>query len=800
MRSITLTGICFFLYQLAFAQVLVSTGSIEGIVVEEKTQQPLPGVSVIIEGTSNSKGVITDVDGAFTVSNLAEGTYTLLLSSIGFSTRRVIGLDVARNADLNLGVIKLEESTITLDEITVTPGSFSIMEAEGVSTKMNISEEDIKNLSWAEDITRAVSRLPGISASDYSSKFAIRGGEADEVLISLDGMELIEPFHQRDYSGGLFSIVDIEAIRGIDLMTGGFSAENGNRLSGVFGMKTKNVADNESHLSLGLSVMNARIYADGKFSNNRGSYMFSARRGMLDASLKATGNIEYFPKFYDGLSKVEYKLNNKHILSLNVLHSADKAFIDNSPDGDEYDQYETKYSNTYGWLTLKSFYSDKLYSRTILNTGAISHDRTGGFDKYDNSDKGTFSVNDQRDYTFLGVKQDWNYELNDKIHFTFGLDAKKVATRYDYANAIHEIRLNANEEVYNFDRDLDIKINPSGKQLGMYVNTRFKILSKLIAETGVRYDYASYTGDKNWSPRASLAYAFTKKTFLRAGWGHYYQTQFMNALDVNNGNSNFNPAELAKHYVLGFEHLFKNGISIRTETYYKELTNISPLWQNLRDHLENYPEARNDNARVVFNGITSKGIELFLKYDEGKKLSWWFSYALAKATDDIQDIEFDGLLTKRTGKVPRLNDQRHTIYADINYRPTKKWHFGVSWQFYCGWPRTDYTYQYTYLPNDSIHFYQVHGEFNGTLYPAYHRLDLRVNKSFAVRKGEVTAFLHLVNVYNRKNLKKFDLDTRNEANEVSIDSNGNYIPTGDNKYWLGFLPVVGIKWEIHKRN
>lgn len=269
---------------------------------------------------------------------------------------------------------------------------------------------------------------------------------------------------------------------------------------------------------------------------------------------------------------------------------------------------------------------------------------------------------------------------------------------------------------------------------------------------------------------------------------------------MNNGNTNFNPAELAKHYVLGFEHLFSKGISLRTELYYKDLSNISPLWQNLRDHLENYPEARNDNARVTFNGITSKGIELFLRYDEGKKISWWFSYALAEAMDDIKAIEFNGLLIKRTGKVPRLNNQKHTIYADINYRPTNTWHFSVSWQFYQGWPRTDYTYRYTYLPNNDIHFYQVHSEFNATMYPAYHRLDLRVNKIFRLKKrGEITAFCHLVNAYNRQNLKKFDLDTRNEQGQASIDSNGNYVPVVDNKYWLGFLPVFGVKWELNSK-
>ena len=101
---------------------------------------------------------------------------------------------------------------------------------------------------------------------------------------------------------------------------------------------------------------------------------------------------------------------------------------------------------------------------------------------------------------------------------------------------------------------------------------------------------------------------------------------------------------------------------MRVEGYYKDLSNYSPAWQNLRDHLEIFPEARNDNARVVRTGADTKGIEIFAKYDRGGKLSWWLSYSLAKAEDVVADIEFDGLLTKRTGNVTRLNDQRHTVY------------------------------------------------------------------------------------------------------------------------------------------
>lgn len=82
-------------------------------------------------------------------------------------------------------------------------------------------------------------------------------------------------------------------------MTGGFSAEYGDRQSGVFNMRTKRVRDDQRHTSIGLSIMNARLYTDGTFASNRGKYLISARRGMLDQAFKLIDETENTTIFYD---------------------------------------------------------------------------------------------------------------------------------------------------------------------------------------------------------------------------------------------------------------------------------------------------------------------------------------------------------------------------------------------------------------------------------------------------------------------------------------------------------------------
>ena len=777
----------------------IEPGTITGIIQDGNTGEPIPGVNIVIKGTA--RGTSTNDRGEFVLSNVSPSTYSLVLSMIGYEKRTVDDVVVLEGETTSLDPITLESEAISLREITVTPGRFSIMGGQDVS-RQTLTSEQIKNMSWAEDVTRAVARLPGISSTDFSSKFTIRGGESDEVLITLDGMELYEPFHQRDFAGGLFSIVDIETIEGIDLITGGFSAEYGNRLSGVFNMKTKQVEPGQRHTSVGLSLTTARFYTDGSFSNGKGSYMLSARRGMLDALFNLASTLEEStidqgsaPAFYDMMGKLEFSLNLKHRLTFHALQAGDRNKIDDV-EGENFDKNDTRYNNTYGWFTLNSSYNPNLHSATYLYSGLITHDRSGSFNKYEPSDKGFFNLTDKRDYTFFGVKQDWNWQVSNSLILSSGFDLRQLNADYRYFSQLEELRINESEEIYPYSQIREISIKPSGQQLNAYLSNRIKILPQVALEAGLRFDRSSYSGDNVWSPRLGLAYAISDNTILRGAWGYYYQSQFINNLDVNHGTLTFNPAELAQHYVLGLEHAFNSGIELRFEGYYKDLSNYVPSWLNLRDSQEVFPEARNDNARVIVDGAKARGIEIFLKKDTGDKVSWWLSYALANAEDDVSDILFDGLLTERTGSVPRLNDQRHSIYADVNYRLNTKWYFNLSWQFYHGWPRTDYTYRYQTLPNGDLHFYQVHREFNGTTYPAFHRMDLRINRKFNTRRGELTGYLHLINLYNRQNLKKFDLDTTNDQEEFSLDAQGNYVPFRDDKYWFGFFPALGVSWNF----
>ena len=79
-------------------------------------------------------------------------------------------------------------------------------------------------------------------------------------------MQIYKPFHQKDFGGGLFSTIDIETLDGLDLLTGGFPADYGDRMSGVLDMTTQKAQEGEHQTSLGLSLMNMRAFSMGAFT------------------------------------------------------------------------------------------------------------------------------------------------------------------------------------------------------------------------------------------------------------------------------------------------------------------------------------------------------------------------------------------------------------------------------------------------------------------------------------------------------------------------------------------------------
>jgi len=759
-----------------------AAGTIVGTVVgEDGAGLPYANVKVLRpeEGDGLPYGEVTDLDGRFTIS-LPDGNYALDVSTVGYHVKRVDLLEVRSDETTSVRVV-LEEKLLELSAITVTPGRFAIMQTDP-TVKQTLTREDIESIPQiGEDVYRAVMRLPGISANDFSAKFTVRGGEHEEVLVSMDGLELFDPFHLKDINGGGLSIIDVKAIGGIDLMTGGFPTQFGEHLSGVFNISTIDPKP-KRQTTVGISLMNARFLSEGQFGGGKGKWLLSARRGYLDIVLDLMNEEGVEPKYYDVFGKVEYQLNDRHTLSTHILGAGDDLFAE-----EDEDCAQTQYNNAYAWQRLNSTFGASLAAETVWSFSRITHQREGtdlsvraveGANGVRFEDEIQWRVVDDRSFNVLGLRQDWHWDAGS--HFlSWGFNAKHLSAEYDYFNRNRFFSVSGETVVTSYDTT-QVVADPSGTELGVFVSDRFRMAPKVAAEVGVRLDRVSYTDGTDFSPRASVVFNPSDRTAIRGSWGLYHQSQGIHEMDVQYGDRVFYGSERSEHRVIGFEHAFPKGLQLRVEGSQKKRSRVRPRWENLSKDVLFFPELEAKRLFLTPGSADSKGIEVYLKRDVGKKLSFWTSYAMAWAEEEIGN---------RT--VPKNADQRHTIYIDANYRPNAKWRVNVAWQYRSGWPYSEEFFVRRTAPAGLSQIGTQYGPLNATRFPAYHRMDLRINRQFRTKRGQLSVFLEVVNLYNRENLRLI------EADRAGVDGNGNLIVTETfTEKWFPLLPSIGASWTF----
>jgi hypothetical protein len=768
-------------------EVIESTGSIKGKITDMKSGEPLIGV--IIKLNNTKIGTTSDIQGNYRISNIPPGNYTILADYVGYERGEVSNIEIKEDSEKPVD-FKLKEKSVLLSEITVTPGAISIM-GSATPARQTLKKDEITKVTMLEDIYRSIRRLPGITSNDYSAKFNVRGGESDEILVTLDGLEVYEPFHMKDCMGGLLSVIDLNTIGGVNLFSGGFTAEYGNKMSGVFDIKTQNVKDNETTLSAGISMMNARLTTTGTFNDNKGSWLLSARRGYLDLVFSIVDEEHEMPSpvYYDILGKIKYKLNENHSLALNFLLADDKIKFTE----DDKDYSEGGYGNNYVWITINSNFSSKFFVQTIFAAGEISH-RKKGMDYSGDLEYIKFEVKDNRDFSMARLKQDCNYGISENMYLKWGFDLTFGKSSYDYSYYWNRRTLDSNNQnIMVQDRD-NINIKPSGNQYGIYLSDKMRIIEPLALELGIRYDYVSYISKGFISPRVNFAYAFNNRTSLRFGWGYFYQPEELFEISYLNGETGFNEPELSKHWLIGFEHFFSNGFNLRLEAYYKDISNQRMEYRDLYNQvnpLKIFRQFSDEIMNVSLDNSVAKGIELYLKYDKGEKFSGWFSYILSYKDDKIKQIkDFYGVNSIYNRYFPGINDQRHTVNLDLSYKLSEDLDINLAWQYHTGWPYND-QYVAEGIGNDGKKYqYLSTYEYLSQRLPDYSRVDIRISKYFNTSIGRMTLFLEIINLFNEKNLRSYEYTTTtNNNNELVLSKEANN--------WFPLLPSIGINWEMN---
>lgn len=770
----------------------VASDALAGIVIDSSTGHPLALAAIAIQGLA--RRTTTDLSGQFLLRAVPPGTYALDIKRIGYlpQTRRVV-VDGQPGAAV---VFMLTPLPFQLAEVKVAPGSFTFLE-NGPSTRFTFSRADIEAAPFGEDLFRAMNRLPGLSSGDYGAQFSIRGGRADETLILLDGLELYEPFHLKDYNEGALSIIDVDAIDGVELLTGGFSAHYGDKRSGVMNIRARTPQNDGTRLTLGASLTNAHALAEGTFANSKGSWLLSGRRGFIDLLLRTISKKETkAPTYQDAFGTVRYSLHPNHQLALNVLHASDGyRFTINGTTGFN-DSILTReranngYGNSYAWFTVQSLVGEHLTIRSLGSVGAVNASREGS-ERHLLQPIELYGVNGKRNFTVRGVKQDLRYQRSEHVVFDWGYDVRWLHATYDWTNRVTQNPDNPIPDTTGYyPRITRREKTANGTTIGAYVSNRIQLLKPLSVEAGLRYDAANYTHDSDWSPRLQALLRLTEHNTLRAGWGQYRQRQGIADENAFDALKRYFPSELSQQYTLSFERQYASGGAFRMELYTKTGSHLRPILRNWKSGLNVFPESAEDRILVYPISTSSRGMELYHERKVGSRVNVRAGYALSfvderlSRVDNINDRQ--KLVFDSTHRAPQ--DQRHALNVDVSYRPREKWSVNSALTFHSGWPFTDEIGVPVRKRNGTMDLAVLPDSLYAGRLPAYQRLDLRVTRRVKTAHSEFRMFVEAINLTNHENVLGYDVYR-------AKDASGALVLARDTETWFSILPSIGLSWS-----
>lgn len=741
---------------------------VSGEVVDSLSGTPIENATVRAVGIRS--GVLTDGRGRFDLV-VGHGPWLLELGGLGYRTVRIAG-DGAPAEPLR---VALAQEAIPLAEIVVTPGHFGV--SQEIAAPRSMTRDEIQTRpQLGEDVYRTVTRLPGVISDDFSARFSVRGGANDQILTTLDGVELYEPFHLKDLDAAL-SVVDVEAIGGVDLVTGGFPVDRGDHLTGTFDLRTRDARQDPARTVFGVSLGNARFLSRGGFDGGRGQWLASARRGYLDVLLKLIpdADVGIEPRYTDAFAKVEWDVRPGHAVGAHLLRSSDVGIY--LPKEDPHDpELHSRYGSTYGWLTWTGRFGDATRAATVASLGALSWERNGT--QLGGDEQQRMAVRDLRDFDVGGVRQDWTIEHSGRLLTKVGWEWKRVSSAFDYLRWERVFVPSGSSFVARYDTVRGV-LDARGHELGAYAAERVRPVRPLTLELGARWDRQTHRDEAQLSPRVNVAWEIVPRLTLRAAWGRYAQSQELFQVSVPDGDTLFHAPERAVHRVLGLERTTPSGASVRLELYHRVMHDLRPRWWNLRHDIELFPESVDDRVRVAPDSADARGVELFARGAPDGRFTWSGGYTLARVHERI-----DGAW------VPDPVDQRHAFYVDVAFQPNPTWRLAAAWQSHSGQPYTRATASVTPLGNRRFDVRRGFGPLGGERLPAYHRMDLRVTRDFSVGKGRISVFADVFNALNHGNVRGYD------SSLDILDSTGRFQLRQVPIELLPRLPSIGASWEF----
>ena len=549
---------------------------ITGTILDKK-EIPIIGASVFIEGTYD--GGITDLDGNFSFSTSEQGIVKLVASYLGYETYST-EIDASKAVALNF---KMRESAMSLDAVEITASTFKAGDNSKVSVLKPL--DIVTTAGSMGDVIAAMQTLPGTQANAEDGRLLIRGGEARETQIYIDGLKVFSPYTRSiggtpsrgRYSPFLF--------KGVSFSTGGYSAAFGQALSGILDMNTiddpKDTETNISLMTVGLGIGHTQKWGNQSLSFS-GSYIDLTP---YNALLPSRANWEDPYASISGEAVYRYKTKNGLVKSYLAGDVASFELTTSDIDTQEEELIGINNANIYSNTSYRGIITDRTsifagvslgYNRDVLN---VEED-----------------VEIQNDLAGANTRLSFKTIINDHNILNYGVD-------YIRQNDVNAIEFEGFSDKVEVGRNLT----------GAFLESDYFFSQDLAIKTGLRLEHNSFFGETAFDPRITVAQKLSKSSQVSFAVGRFTQ-------EVDNrflyGNSNLSQ-EKSNHFLFNYNYKTQKQI-LRFEAYYKSYDQLLTFDEEGQSFLD---LSNDGNGRAY-------GIDLFWRANQVvKNIDFWVSYS-----------------------------------------------------------------------------------------------------------------------------------------------------------------------------
>ena len=774
-------------------------GTLQGEALDALNLSPLDNWTVeVIQGRFTQKTTV-DVEGSFVFKSLPTGLYNVRAISPSGQIQTLHEVQIRSTKPEFVSL--LVERITALDEVAVRADAFHRTPETPLSIK-NINRSEMMRMPGAVlDLSKVIQNFPGVLPKpSFGYAIAMRGGSPNENRYLLDGISLptVNHFSIQGASGGAVSLINLDHIQGMDLVTGGFPADVDDALSGVLQLEGRNARGDRWGMRATQGGTDYGVTLEGPVGDN--TLITMSGRNSFSQHYFKLFNIPVLPTYQDAQLRVHHKIGSRKDLTIIGVGGWDDYKLYTDGRGSDALLYNVGYipEGTQQTEVLGARY------RSFTDNGrweyVLSRDHVGnqaekfigntGLDADRQLEYSSTETNTRFNVSHHVVSKDWQwkYGLN-LILRDYGLDMWNV--RYNNDVAVQRI------DTVDYISEQDFMSAGAFTHL-----TRHYMERRLSTSVGLRMDMhtlnlTTINPLAQLSPRISAQYHLNDSWAVQGNLGSYTQLPPAITILANTANnwSRYSYAGRVNQAATGIE--FQNGQTYRfsIEGYYKDYRQMPYLW----DDQMSFSQAIGAYVAVGDQVSSSRaegrayGLELFLQ-QKLKGTYWWtmsynFGYSETRL-DASQEWK------------PTVWDNRHNINLVLGKVWGKGWQIGAKYRWATGTPYTPFD---TELSAQSANWDLLQrGVFDvdqimGERLQAYSVIDVRLDKTYNKKNYSLTWFLDLQNFTSSDiPLMPYLTVERDEMGSPIVD------PVNVEKYSMQLiqsdtgrlLPTIGLILEI----